>query len=182
MLPVCCGSLLFRDRRHSFIFIPQRERVTGTGNRAIGVCCAKVNKRPPRSSFLGLLLSRTVWIVNNKHMTWHGPCPNTHRKCKHDVEVVFLRTSRTKLKFYLPILISQIGLRKQFISCKVTCPVDTQCVVCYFFRSRELTEFKVPIDDTTFILMYLKSETFRPIPNGWETADYPVTCVYSSFI
>lgn len=66
--------LLLRDR-YSFIFIPQRERVTGTGNRAIGVCCAKVNKRVLCLSS-GLLLSRSV---NSESKAWQrGPCPNTH--------------------------------------------------------------------------------------------------------
>lgn len=33
-----------------------------------------------------------------------------------------------------------------------------------------------------FWCVRLKSETSRPIRNGWETADYPVTCVYIFYI
>lgn len=131
----CCLEIAWL----SFIFIPQRERVTGTGNRAIGVCCAKVNKRAPRVSHL-------LFYYSGRKQ--RGPCPNTTHRVNKIWKLLKPHTFTHSISYYClhnwPFF---------------TCPVDTQTVVCHFFSGG----FKVPTDVKSILMRETADITFTII-------------------
>lgn len=134
--------------RSPFIFIPQRERVTGTGNRAIGVRCAKVNKRArvlPRLSLCAVLF---ITFGCGKHrQAWSLSC---YRTRKNDNA----RTIQTQYGSF------RVFLSNGFLNSEAAIFSAQNCD-CFLAAGG----FKVPADAISILMRTscLKSEISRPI-------------------